>query len=59
MSAQKTYTLDLGLDDVNTILRALGKMPFEDVYALIHTIHSQVSTQNQVADSQQPADTQS
>ena len=37
--------LDLTVDEVNTILRVLGKHPFEEVVALISKIKSQGDAQ--------------
>lgn len=48
MSDQVKYQLKLSLEDVNLILKALGQLPFSEVYATIHEIHQQV--QAQVAD---------
>jgi hypothetical protein len=46
MKQPATYQLTLSLDDINTILKSLGKQPFEEVYGLIHSIHQQVSAQS-------------
>ena len=35
----------LTLDDTNTILQALGNMPFQQVYGVIHKIHEQANQQ--------------
>lgn len=37
--------LELSLEEVNLILLALGKQPFEQVYAIIQKIHQQVGAQ--------------
>ena len=39
--------LDLGVDDVNLVLEALGKLPFVQVYQLIGRIQSQAQAQVQ------------
>ncbi len=43
---EKEYLLKLSLSDVNTILGALGNMPFAQVYGLIHKIHQQAEDQD-------------
>lgn len=43
----KPIQLELTLEEVNQILHALGKQPFEQVYALIQKVHQQVSGQVQ------------
>ena len=45
----KPIRLELSLDEVNLLLQALGKLPFEQVYALIQTIHQQVGGQMEPA----------
>ena len=37
--------LELNVDDVNLILKALGSMPFNQVYELIGSIHQQANQQ--------------
>ena len=37
--------LELSVDDVNLILKALGSMPFNQVYELIGSIHQQANQQ--------------
>ena len=44
MEAQNIQ-LNLSLEDVNVILEALGKEPFQRVYGIIHSIHEQAQTQ--------------
>ena len=46
------YTLVLTNDQVNLLGKALGKLPFEDVYQIITVIQSQVNTQQ--ADATRP-----
>ena len=43
-----TIRLELGVDDVNLVLEALGKLPFVQVYQLIGRIQSQAQAQVQV-----------
>jgi len=38
-------SLELSVDEVNTILKALGTMPFNQVYELIGSIHQQANKQ--------------
>ncbi len=38
-------SLELSVDDVNIILKALGTMPFNQVYELIGSIHQQANKQ--------------
>lgn len=38
-------TLELSIDEVNLILKALGEMPFSQVYDLIGKIHLQSNQQ--------------
>lgn len=38
-------SLELSVDEVNIILKALGAMPFNQVYELIGTIHQQANKQ--------------
>jgi hypothetical protein len=46
--------LELNLDEVNLILQALGKQPFEQVYLLIQKIHQQVGDQVQPIEGREP-----
>ena len=41
----KELNLKLSVDDVNTILKALGQMPFQQVYQVIETINQQANQQ--------------
>lgn len=41
----KNIRLDLQFDDINTILKALGNLPFNEVYELIAKIHEQANGQ--------------
>ena len=38
-------SLELSVDEVNIILKALGAMPFNQVYELIGSIHQQANKQ--------------
>lgn len=42
-----TIRIELGVDDVNLVLEALGKLPFVQVYQLIGRIQSQAQAQVQ------------
>ena len=42
---QEKITLELKVEEVNTLLMALAKQPYELVTELINTIHSQASEQ--------------
>lgn len=44
---RQTVTLELRVEQVNTILGALGKRPFEDVFTLIGEIQGQARAQLQ------------
>ena len=41
--------IKLNVDEVNTVLRALGKLPYEQVFQLVTHIHQQVGPQVQPA----------
>lgn len=41
----QTIRLELTLEEVNLILKALGNMPFKDVYELIGVINAQANEQ--------------
>lgn len=41
----KKVTFTLTLDEANIIFKALGKMPFEQVYGLIGKMHEQANQQ--------------
>jgi hypothetical protein len=45
MEQMKTVTFALTLDEANVIFKALGKMPFEQVYELIGKMHGQANQQ--------------
>ncbi len=45
MNNQNTLTLQLTLDETNTILTALGDRPYLEVYMLIQKIQQQAATQ--------------
>lgn len=46
MDQNKKLQLNLSLDEINIILKALGNMPFNEVYDLIGKIHEQAAEQN-------------
>ena len=53
MATQMTeLTINLTLDEVNVILKALGKMPFVDVYEVIGRINKQANEQLKKANSE-------
>ena len=41
----KNLTLRVSLDEANLIMKALGEMPFKDVYELIGKLNSQANNQ--------------
>ncbi len=45
MSDTKELQLTLTIDEVNTILQALGRMPFSEVYEVIGKINRQANEQ--------------
>lgn len=47
MQNQNNPTLHLTIDEINTILTALGDRPYVQVYELIQKIHGQVGEQMQ------------
>ena len=47
---QPTITLELTLDEVNAILAALGKHPFEAILMIVQKIQQQGSAQIQAAE---------
>lgn len=51
---QPPLTFQLTVEEVNTILEALGKQPYVTVYQLIQKLHEQA--QGQLNDSAQRAD---
>lgn len=46
MDNNKTIQLELNFEEVNIILKALGNLPFNEVYDLIGKIHEQANTQS-------------
>ena len=40
-----TVTLELSLDETNAILQLLGKVPYDQVYNLVHKIQGQAQPQ--------------
>jgi hypothetical protein len=45
MSQQKEIELQLTFDEVNLVLKALGSLPFSQVFELIGKIHDQANDQ--------------
>ncbi|MEE9355103.1 MAG: hypothetical protein V3U75_05890 [Methylococcaceae bacterium] len=45
MNKQNTLTLQLTLDEINTLLTALGDRPYVEVYALMTNIQQQAEAQ--------------
>jgi hypothetical protein len=45
MDNNKDIQLDLNFEEINVILKALGNLPFNEVYDLIGKIHEQANTQ--------------
>lgn len=43
---KKHIQLDLNYEEVNVILKALGNLPFNEVYDLIGKIHEQANSQD-------------
>lgn len=41
----KTIQLNLSFEEINIILKALGNLPFNEVYDIIGKIHDQANTQ--------------
>ncbi|MDX1908545.1 MAG: hypothetical protein SF053_16025 [Bacteroidia bacterium] len=48
------FTLVFSLDEVNLIVQALGKRPFEEVYELIGNVNRQISAQLEPSSEQEP-----
>ncbi len=46
-----TIKLELGIDEVNLILEAVGQLPFARVYKLVGRIQEQVQNQLQTSES--------
>ncbi|BDS13745.1 hypothetical protein [Aureispira anguillae] len=42
----KNIQLDLSFEEVNIILKALGQLPFNEVYDIIGKIHDQANKQS-------------
>ena len=42
---KKQIQLDLNFEEINVILKALGNLPFNEVYDLIGKIHEQANSQ--------------
>ncbi len=40
------FTFELSLDEINLILEALGNMPFNKVFVVIHNLKAQYQKQN-------------
>jgi len=49
MNTMKTIKLELDTNDINTILEALGALPFARVYEVIGRIQEQASAQLRAA----------
>lgn len=45
MKNDKNIQLDLSFEEINIILKALGNLPFNEVYDLIGKIHDQANNQ--------------
>jgi hypothetical protein len=45
MSQQKEIQISLSFDEVNLVLKALGSLPFSQVFELIGKIHDQANEQ--------------
>lgn len=43
---KKDIQLNLNFDEINIILKALGNLPFNEVYDLIGKIHEQANNQS-------------
>ncbi|GAA5037923.1 hypothetical protein GCM10011506_35730 [Marivirga lumbricoides] len=46
MSKEQKIHISLSLEDTKLIFKALGKMPFEEVYELIGNLNNQVNEQS-------------
>ena len=44
-SEMKEINLRLTIEEINIVLKALGRMPFQEVYGLVHKIHVQSTEQ--------------
>ena len=58
MSSQPTLTLQLSIDEVNTILNALGGLPFVQVHELIGKVQAQAASQLAQQNGQAPSQPQ-
>lgn len=45
-TAPKIIKLELDIEDINLVLKALGNLPFNEVYDLIGKIHEQANKQS-------------
>ncbi|WP_375582770.1 hypothetical protein [Cyclobacterium xiamenense] len=55
MSNPSTLTLQLTLDEVNTILNALGGLPYAQVYGLVQKVQAQAEAQLAQQNGQTPS----
>ena len=46
MKNKKEIQLKLNIDEINLLLKALGNLPFNEVYDLIGKIHDQANVQS-------------
>jgi hypothetical protein len=46
MDNKKDIQLELNFEEINVILKALGTLPFNEVYDLIGKIHEQANAQS-------------
>ena len=46
MKNKKEIQLKLNIDEINLLLKALGNLPFNEVYDLIGKIHDQANAQS-------------
>jgi hypothetical protein len=46
MNNKKDIQLELNFEEINVILKALGTLPFNEVYDLIGKIHEQANAQS-------------
>jgi hypothetical protein len=52
----KEINLRLTIEEINLVLAALGRMPFQEVYALVHKIHVQSTEQWEKSPEEMPAE---
>lgn len=50
----QTIQLNLTIDQANLVLKALGRMPYEDVFQLVGEIQQQASRQLDAPEQQKP-----